>query len=167
MSPKYEKKDSHYVHQAVLEKLQEFGLTPREARIYLYLNYNGPKKAKDVALAEKIPRTRTYRILSKMKEKGVIDILNDRPKKFFVNSMGITLDSLIQFEHQKITEMYKMKKVLIPLWNQTKRLTKYNRQKFSDKEKKLKKYADSQKFREEFRKSMRHLLSKPDKRYEN
>lgn len=151
----------------ILEKLRDFGLTNSESRIYLYLSQSGPKKAKEISNAEKIPRTRTYRILSKMEQKGAIDILNDRPKKFFVHPIEITLDSLIQYEYQKITEMHKTKKILIPLWNKAKKLSKNQNKNFIDAENTMKKYSDSKKFREEFRQSLRYFLKTSNQAYKN
>ena len=166
LKTKQGQKDDFHFYLMILEKLQDFGLTNRESRIYLYLSQSGPKKAKEISNVEKIPRTRTYRILSKMQQKGAIDILNDRPKKFFVHSIEITLDSLIQYEYQKIIEMHKTKKMLIPLWNKAKKLMKPRNKNFINVESAMKKYSNSKKFREEFRQSLKNFKNS-NQVYEN
>ena len=45
------------ISNSVYEILKKFGLTQNESKIYLYLNKNGSKKAKEIAQNQKIPRT--------------------------------------------------------------------------------------------------------------
>jgi len=57
---------------ALQERLQDFGVTKNESKIYLFLSKHGTKKAIEISREEKIPRTEIYHLLINLESKGII-----------------------------------------------------------------------------------------------
>lgn len=72
------------ISNSIQEILQKLGLTQNESTVYLYLNKNGSKKAKEIAENQKIPRTQTYHLLTALQNKGIVVVISDRIMKFDV-----------------------------------------------------------------------------------
>jgi len=108
---KYEK-----ISNSVKEILQKLGLTQNESKVYLFLNKNGSKKAKEIAQNQKIPRTQTYHLLTALQNKGIITVISDRITKFEGIEFEKVLDILINNELKRIEELQLMKSELSKLW---------------------------------------------------
>ncbi|MEM2934712.1 MAG: helix-turn-helix domain-containing protein [Methanocellales archaeon] len=65
-----------------LKKLQEFGLSEYQARVYLALLELGIATAGQIPQISKVPRTRIYMIMSQLHEKGLVQILPETPLKY-------------------------------------------------------------------------------------
>jgi len=99
--------------QVILRKL---GLTQNESKVYLYLNKNGSKKAKEIAKNQKIPRTQTYHLLTALQNKGMVTMISDRITKFEGIEFEKVLDILINSELKRIEELQLMRSELSELW---------------------------------------------------
>jgi len=108
---KYEK-----ISNSVKEILQKLGLTQNESKVYLFLNKNGSKKAKEIAQNQKIPRTQTYHLLTALQNKGIITVISDRITKFEGIEFEKVLDILINNELKRIEELQLMRSELSELW---------------------------------------------------
>ncbi len=93
------------ISNSVYEILKKFGLTQNESKVYLYLNKNGSKKAKEIAQNQKIPRTQTYHILTTLQNKGIVTVISDRITKFAGIEFEKVLDILINNELKRIEEL--------------------------------------------------------------
>jgi len=98
------------------EILQKLGLTQNESKVYLYLNKNGSKKAKEIAQDQKIPRTQTYHLLTALQNKGMLTIISDRPTRFEGIELERALDILINNEQKRIEDLQLMSSELCELW---------------------------------------------------
>ncbi|MCH8914978.1 MAG: helix-turn-helix domain-containing protein [Thaumarchaeota archaeon] len=107
---KYEK-----ISNSVKEILQKLGLTQNESKVYLFLNKNGSKKAKEIAQNQKIPRTQTYYLLAALQNKGIITVISDRITKFEGIEFEKVLDILINNELKRIKELQLMRSELSKL----------------------------------------------------
>jgi len=101
---------------SVREILKKLGLTQNESNVYLYLNKNGSKKAKEIARNQKIPRTQTYHLLTALQNKGMITVISDRITKFEGIEFEKALDILINNELKRIEELQLMRDELSELW---------------------------------------------------
>jgi len=101
---------------SVREILKKLGLTQNESNVYLYLNKNGSKKAKEIAQNQKIPRTQTYHLLTALQNKGMITVISDRITKFQGIEFEKALDILINNELKRIEELQLMRDELSELW---------------------------------------------------
>jgi len=93
------------ISNSVYEILKKFGLTQNESKVYLYLNKNGSKKAKEIAQNQKIPRTQTYHILTTLQNRGIVTVISDRITKFAGIEFEKVLDILINNELKRIEEL--------------------------------------------------------------
>ena len=104
------------ISNSIQEILQKLGLTQNESKVYLYLNKNGSKKAKEIAQNQKIPRTQTYHLLTALQNKGIVVVISDRITKFEVIELEKVLEILINNELKKIEDLQSMRSELSELW---------------------------------------------------
>ena len=93
------------ISNSIQEILQKLGLTQNESKVYLYLNKNGSKKAKEIAENQKIPRTQTYHLLTALQNKGIVVVISDRIMKFDVIELEKILDIIINNELKRLEEL--------------------------------------------------------------
>ena len=104
------------ISNSIQEILQKLGLTQNESKVYLYLNKNGSKKAKEIAQNQKIPRTQTYHLLTALQNKGIVVVISDRITKFEVIELEKVLEILINNELKRIEDLQSMRSELSKLW---------------------------------------------------
>jgi len=104
------------ISNSVYEILQKLGLTQKESKVYLYLNKNGSKKAKEIAQNQKIPRTQTYHLLTALQNKGMVTVISDKITKFEGIEFEKVLDILINNELKRIEDLQLMRSELSELW---------------------------------------------------
>ncbi len=96
--------------------LQKLGLSQNESKVYLYLNKNGSKKAKEIAQNQKIARTQTYHLLAELQKKGIVAVISDRITKYEGIEFEKVVDILINNELKRIEELQLMRSELSELW---------------------------------------------------
>ena len=148
------------IRAIVQKKLQEFGFTKNESKIYDYLSRRGPEKALVISKQTKIPRTEIYHLLKNLQEKGAIEQSISRPIK--VSSLPIknTLESIIKLNQKKIDQLNDKKNEIIELWNLIQTKGKYSKPDYSKIESATKKYLDSHQFRQDFKQKLKKLKDK-------
>ncbi len=107
------------ITNSVQRMLMELGLTKNESKLYIYLNKNGLKEAKEIAQYQKIPRTYTYRLLKELLNKGIVTLISDTPAKFEGIALEKALDILINNELKRIEELQLMRSELSELWKES------------------------------------------------
>ncbi len=103
---------------SVQEVLMELGLTKNESKLYIYLNKNGLKEAKEIAQYQKIPRTQTYHLLTALQNKGIVTLISDTPAKFEVIALEKAFGILIDNELKRIRDLQLMSSELCELWKE-------------------------------------------------
>ncbi len=68
--------------ERVLRDLQELGLTEYEGRVYTALVSAGPSIAGELSKAANVPYSRIYDVLSRLEQRGWIEIQSGRPTKY-------------------------------------------------------------------------------------
>ncbi|MEK0320576.1 MAG: helix-turn-helix domain-containing protein [Nitrosopumilus sp.] len=106
------------ISNSIQEILQKLGLTQNESKVYLYLDKNGSKKAKEIAENQKIPRTQTYHLLTALQNKGIVTETFERPTKFEGIELESALDILINYKQKRIEELQLMRSELSELWKE-------------------------------------------------
>lgn len=104
------------ISNSIQEILQKLGLTQNESKVYLYLDKNGSKKAKEIAENQKIPRTQTYHLLTALQNKGIVVLISGRITKFDVIKLEKVLDIIINNKLKRIEELQSMRSELSELW---------------------------------------------------
>jgi sugar-specific transcriptional regulator TrmB len=67
---------------AVIEQLEQFGLSAYAARTFIALFDLGSGTAKEVSHISEVPRTRVYDAAEELRERGLVDIKQATPKEF-------------------------------------------------------------------------------------
>ena len=97
-------------------ELLQFGLTPNEARIFLFLARVGSRKASEVAISLSIHRTETYHLLTGLQNKGLVSATFQHPIKFIATPLEKAIDLLISIEREKISIVERRKDQVFKIW---------------------------------------------------
>lgn len=98
------------------QRLEKFGLTKNQSKVYLYLSKNGPHSANELTKLLKLPRTETYHLLTGLQNKGIVIGKFGKPNKFDTLPLEKTISILVNNEKIRITELAKQGDELTNLW---------------------------------------------------
>jgi len=98
------------------QRLEKFGLTKNQSKVYLYLSKNGPHSANELTKLLKLPRTETYHLLTGLQNKGIVIGKFGKPNKFDSLPFEKTISILVNNEKIRITELAKQGDELTNLW---------------------------------------------------
>lgn len=101
----------------VQAELVRFGLTPNEAKVYIYLAKYGHRRAVEIAKSIHIPRTETYHLLSSLQNKGLVTATFQHPIKFNAVPFVKALKVLIDIEKDRLRTFERKEKDLLSLWD--------------------------------------------------
>jgi sugar-specific transcriptional regulator TrmB len=82
---------------AAVEQLNQFGLSSYAARTFVALASLGTGTARDVSQVSDVPRTRVYDAMDELHERGLVDIKQSSPKRFWAISAETATRN---FEHE-------------------------------------------------------------------
>lgn len=110
-----------YDYKLLFEKLKsglsQFGLTPNQCKVYVFLSKYGSRTAPQVCKALKIHRTETYQLLSTLQNKGIVSASFDHPIRFTAISLETAMLSLVNVEKERLKSLETQKHDLVDLWN--------------------------------------------------
>jgi len=89
------------------ENLKEAGLTNYEARSYLALLELGVSTGMEISKKSGVPKTRVYDILNSLINKGLVDLIQEKPMVFKAISPEIGLKQLFKRKIEKINKAEK------------------------------------------------------------
>lgn len=89
------------------EKLYDLGLTKYETKIYLTLLKNGPLKGGEVSKLSGVPHGRTYEVLLNLVKKGLINVINIKPKIFKIVDPKIAINNYLNLQINKLQNLKK------------------------------------------------------------
>ena len=98
------------------KRISENWLHPKEASIYVMLAKSGSLKASELARLCDISRMDAYRILRRLEDKGVVEIVMSRPMKFQAIPPQKAFDTLLKSESEKLLSMQSEENYLLSLW---------------------------------------------------
>ena len=110
------KMSDNTIFKKVTELFSKFGLSPYESCIYIFLAKNKRKTASQIYKTLRIPKTETYRILTKLQGKGLLTSSFDHPMTYTASSISKVVESLINQEKNRINELESYKQELIDLF---------------------------------------------------
>jgi sugar-specific transcriptional regulator TrmB len=98
------------------ENLVQYGLTPNQSKVYLYLTKTGEKTASAISKNLNIPRTESYHLLNSLEQKGIIFSIFGKPTKFNSVSIEEALTIIIDNEKKRISDLELKKAKILTLW---------------------------------------------------
>ena len=106
------------LHETSVEKaLQTFGLTKKEAQIYIFLAKHELQKGVQIASKTKTAKAVVYRILKILQRKGFVETTLESPVRFKAISFKNILDSQIKARHEEAFEIENSKESLLTDWD--------------------------------------------------
>jgi sugar-specific transcriptional regulator TrmB len=98
------------------ENLVQYGLTPNQSKVYLYLTKTGEKTASSISKSLNVPRTESYHLLNSLEQKGIIFSIFGKPTKFKSVSIDDALTIIIDNEKKRISDLEIKKEKILTLW---------------------------------------------------
>jgi len=111
-----------YQYKASLDKIQNelmiFGLSPTQAKVFIYLGKYGSKSAPDIARALDLPRTETYHVVNSLQSLGLVTAELTHPTKYNTLEMKEAIKALVKQEQLRIDSLADKEEELSELWKQ-------------------------------------------------
>lgn len=103
--------------EAIARQLLDYGLSEKEANIYLALLRSGKARAGEIARKLQINRMIVYRVLTKLQERELVRATVEKPMKFIPVPLEKALDLLIKESESKLSLMRDRYGTVIQGWN--------------------------------------------------
>jgi len=100
----------------ILKTLKNFGLTEKEAAIYIFLAKQGAKRSGEIAKGIKTHRSEVYRMIKSLQTKGLMESTLESPTRFTVVPFEHLVESFIESKRNEAASIEKMKQDLIKDW---------------------------------------------------
>lgn len=96
----------------LIESLQQLGLTSYEAKVLIALTRYGSGNVADIHALSGIPRSAVYGVLTKLKDKGVIETQNTKPMRYKALAPDQVIDRLkVNYENAVETSLGQLEKI--------------------------------------------------------
>jgi sugar-specific transcriptional regulator TrmB len=102
----------------IKEVLKSFGLTEKEAELYLFLSKHGSLKGSRIARQMKKDRGQIYRILKSLQKAGLVEATLEHPTRFIAIPFEKVFDSFIKSRKEETTRIEEKKKDLLSDWEE-------------------------------------------------
>lgn len=102
--------------EAIVRQLLDFGLTDKEANIYLALLRNGKARAGEIARKLQLNRMIVYRVLTKLQERELVKATMEKPMKFIPIPLEKALELLIKETETKLGLMHDRYDAVVDSW---------------------------------------------------
>jgi len=97
--------------------LKTFGLTGKEAEVYIFLAKQGVQKISQISKSLKKNKGLVYRILKSLQQKGLVEITLESPTRYTAVPFEKVIDSFIKLRRQEATQIEEAKNRLLSDWN--------------------------------------------------
>ncbi len=101
---------------SVEKVLKNFGLTPSEIEVYIFLAKHGVLKCSEVARQMRKDRAQTLRILKSLQTKNLLEATLEAPKRFATVPFEQVIDLSIKTKRDEVALMERTKKELLDYW---------------------------------------------------
>ena len=99
----------------------DFGLTKKEAEVYLFLAKYEVLKGGEISKHTKIARSLVYRILKSLQTKGLVETTLESPIHFMAIPFEKTIDLIIRTKQEETLQVQRAKKNLLEDWREINR----------------------------------------------
>jgi sugar-specific transcriptional regulator TrmB len=102
--------------ETIKKVLNEFGLTEREAEVYIFLAKHGVQKGGAISKQTRMPKALVYRILKSLEKKGVVESTLEFPARFTAVPFEAVLELNIKTKREEAALIEKRKSFLLEDW---------------------------------------------------
>jgi sugar-specific transcriptional regulator TrmB len=103
---------------SIVNYLQDFGLTEKEAKIYYILSRLGSANANEISSATQYNRLQTYRSVKGLLDRGIVEISLERPRKYTPLNIEHVISLLQQEAANRIMQLESKKPLLLQKWSE-------------------------------------------------
>jgi sugar-specific transcriptional regulator TrmB len=103
-------------NERILETLVRLGFTETEAKVYVFLDREGPQKARNIAEALNLNRHQLYLNLKKMQRTGIVNASPEYPTRFSAVLFEKILNLLVKTKTEQQKALQESKKELLATW---------------------------------------------------
>ncbi len=111
-----------YKHKLTLDKIRNelinFGLTKRQAKVFIYLGKYGSKTASEIAKTLQLPRTETYHLVNSLQNIGLVLAELDHPTKYSAMEMKEAVNTLVKQEQERIDILANKEESISEMWKE-------------------------------------------------
>ena len=100
----------------IVSVLRNFGLTEKEAEVYLFLAKTGVQRAGEVSKRLKMHKAQVYRILEVLQSRGLTEVTLEFPARFMPVSFEHFLDMMIRAKREETFQLEARKSKLLTRW---------------------------------------------------
>jgi sugar-specific transcriptional regulator TrmB len=108
--------------ETIKRALRSFGLTEKEAEIYIFLAKHGVLKGGEISKQTKTQKALVYRILKSLQTKGLVESTLESPARFIAVSFEKVIDMNIQAKQEEAAHIAAQKKNLLNYWQNIKKI---------------------------------------------
>ena len=103
--------------RGTIEKtLKNFGLSEKQAEVYIFLGKSGPLKGGEITKQLKMNKGQVYRILRKLQKKGLVEETLEFPARFTAVPLETVIDSFVKSKREEVAHIEEAKKRLLSDW---------------------------------------------------
>lgn len=102
--------------EKVRKVLKNFGLTEKEADIYIFLAKHGVQRSGEIAKGIKTHRAEVYRMLKSLQTKGLVQSTLESPTRFTTIPFETVIDSFIKTKKEEAASVESAKQDLLEDW---------------------------------------------------
>jgi len=113
---------SLFKHKTSLDKIQaelmKFGLSPTQAKVFIFLGKHGSKSAPNISRALGLPRTETYHVVNSLQNVGLVAAELVHPTLYSSLNLREAITTLVKQEQGRIDSLAEKQDTLGQLWDQ-------------------------------------------------
>ena len=102
----------------MLKLLKDFGLSEKEAKIYIQLSKTGSNKARTIASQIKMNRVQLYATLKTLQKKGMVESTFEYPTNYNAVPFSKVLDLFIKTKEEEVHSLQTKKEEILLQWEQ-------------------------------------------------
>jgi sugar-specific transcriptional regulator TrmB len=103
--------------EIVLKTLVLIGFFQTDAQVYLHLTIEGPQQAKNIAQTLRMPNSRAYRVLYRLRSRGIVVASEQHPHSFAATPFEEVLEKFRKTTLKDAESMESCKKEILSTWN--------------------------------------------------
>ena len=100
----------------IKKTLKNFGLSEKQAEVYIFLGKSGPLKGGEITKRLKMNKGQVYRILRKLEKKGVVEETLEFPARFTAVPLEMVIDSFVKSKREEVVHVEEAKEDLLSDW---------------------------------------------------